>query len=219
MPGVILSLDQWTTFGDTGLGGGKLRQEASALLQRETPGPGRAAWKLGCSMSTPPCPAHGWVPGGGGGQLDNWPSPRAQPPSCGLSPLLPLARHPQAGCSYAESTECLAWVALVGVGISGCWLSMNQTELGRKRGCGRSWRWDLSPWGEGTGLCFSVGHMERGSGPSSHPTGEEATVPGGRQASLHLVPSRRVGEGENRPPCLRSPGDLEGSLAESVRGP
>lgn len=64
MPGVILSLDQWAIFGDTGLGGGEQRrQEARALLWRETPGPGRAAWKLGCSRSTPPCPAHGWVPG------------------------------------------------------------------------------------------------------------------------------------------------------------
>lgn len=47
MPGVILSLDQWTIFGDTGLGeramekGGKC---SAALLWRETPGPGRAAW-------------------------------------------------------------------------------------------------------------------------------------------------------------------------------
>lgn len=131
--------------------------------------------------------------------MDNWPPPRAQPAAVAclrLCSLLPAT--PRLGV-HMQSTECPAWMALVGVGISGWWLTMNQTELGRKRGCERSWRWDLSPWGEGTGLCFFVGHMERGSGPSRVTLpGKRPPVPGGRDKPLYTLPSRRVGEGENR---------------------
>ena len=95
MPGVILSLDQWAIFGDTGLVGGGQAEETrgrcpGAVLWRETPasredrlGKG-VSLQLSCSISRSPRPANVRAPERQC-HANEWPDPRTQPVSCGLS--------------------------------------------------------------------------------------------------------------------------------------
>lgn len=88
MPGVILSLDQWMTFGDTGLGAAGSGDEGTALwclvMERD---PRVRGGQLG--QRGPPLTGllHLWIllPSTWLGTWGTGSDPRAQPVSCGLS--------------------------------------------------------------------------------------------------------------------------------------